>query len=263
MVAGLPRHVVDRVIVADGGSTDDTVERRAAPARRSIEAGRGYGRACLAGAQAADDADIIVFMDGDGADDPAAIAGMVDAIRSGSYDFVIGSRARGEREPGSMASHQFFAGLAAGALIGFLYGVRYTDMCAYRAIRRETLLALGMRELTYGWNLEMQMRAARAGLRVLELPVAYRCRAGGEIQSRRQLARIDQGRLTHHRDFRARGAGAGALLIARQVSGCDIADRRHALKPPSTIRRLPVVKLDASEARKSTERATSSARTWR
>ena len=88
---------------------------------------------------------------------------MVEAIESGRYDFVIGSRARGEREPGSMAGHQILAGLAAGALIGLLYGVRYTDMCAYRAMRRDTLLALGMRELTYGWNLEMQMRVARAG----------------------------------------------------------------------------------------------------
>jgi hypothetical protein len=105
---------------------------------------------------------------------------MVAAIASGSYDFVIGSRARGKREPGSMAGHQILAGLAAGALIGLLYGVRYTDMCAYRAMRRDTLLALGMRELTYGWNLEMQMRVARAGLRVLELPVPYRRRSGGE-----------------------------------------------------------------------------------
>jgi len=79
-----------------------------------------------------------------------------------------------------MASHQILSGLVAGALIGLCYGVRYTDMCAYRAIRRDTLLALGMRELTYGWNLEMQMRVARAGLRVLELPVSYRRRSGGQ-----------------------------------------------------------------------------------
>jgi glycosyltransferase involved in cell wall biosynthesis len=180
VVAGLPRHVVDRVIVADGGSTDDTIAQARRAGAETIEAGRGYGRACLAGAQAADDADIIVFMDGDGADDPAAIADMVAALRSSRYDFVIGSRARGERERGSMASHQILSGLVAGALIGLFYGVRYTDMCAYRAIPRTTLLALGMRELTYGWNLEMQMRVARAGLRVLELPVAYRRRIGGQ-----------------------------------------------------------------------------------
>jgi len=180
VVAGLPRRVVDRVIVADGGSSDDTIAQARHAGAETIEAGRGYGRACLAGVQAADDADITVFMDGDGADDPAAIADMVAALRSGRYDFVIGSRARGKRERGSMASHQILSGLVAGTLIGLFYGVRYTDMCAYRAIRRDTLLALGMRELTYGWNLEMQMRVARAGLRVLELPVAYRRRIGGQ-----------------------------------------------------------------------------------
>jgi len=132
------------------------------------------------GAQAAETADIIVFMDGDGADDPAAIASIVAPIRAGECDFVIGSRARGQREPGSISAHQILAGQVAGWLIRLLYGVRYTDMCAFRAIRRDTLLALGMRELTYGWNLEMQMRVARAGLRVLEVPVAYRRRIGGE-----------------------------------------------------------------------------------
>jgi glycosyltransferase involved in cell wall biosynthesis len=145
-----------------------------------IEVGRGYGRACLAGAEAAQPDDILVFMDGDGADDPAAIATMVDALRSGGYEFVIASRAHGKREPGSMAAHQLLAGDIAGRLTGLLYGVRYTDMCAFRAIRRDTLLKLGMRELTYGWNLEMQMRAARAGLRILEVPVDYRRRIGGE-----------------------------------------------------------------------------------
>jgi glycosyltransferase involved in cell wall biosynthesis len=178
VITSIPRSIVGQVIVADGGSKDGTADIARQAGAEVLRVGRGYGRACLAGAEAAD-ADIVVFMDGDGADDPGAIAGMVDAIASSGYDFVIGSRARGDREPGSMATHQILAGLAAGALIRLLYGVRYTDMCAFRAIRRDTLLALGMRELTYGWNLEMQMRAARAGLRVLEFPVAYRCRSGG------------------------------------------------------------------------------------
>jgi len=180
VVASIPRDVASRVIVADGGSVDGTADVARRAGAEVISVGRGYGRACLAGAQAGDDADIVAFMDGDGADDPAALAAMVQAIASGEYDFVIGSRARGTREPGSMAGHQILAGRAAGALIGLLYGVRYTDMCAYRAMRRDTLFALGMRELTYGWNLEMQMRVARAGLRVLELPVPYRRRSGGE-----------------------------------------------------------------------------------
>jgi glycosyltransferase involved in cell wall biosynthesis len=180
VVAELPRDVVDRVIVVDGGSADGTHEAARRAGAEVVAVGRGYGRACLAGAHAAEAGDIVVFMDGDGADDPAAIAALVAPIRAGTYDFVIGSRALGRREPGSMASHQIAAGLIAGRLTKLLYGVRYTDMCAFRAIRRDTLLALGMRELTYGWNLEMQMRVARAGLRVLELPVPYRCRLGGQ-----------------------------------------------------------------------------------
>jgi glycosyltransferase involved in cell wall biosynthesis len=180
VVAELPRTVIDRVIVADGGSTDGTQDRARSAGAEVVAVGRGYGLACLTGTLAAGDDDIVVFMDGDGADDPAAIAALVDPIRTGDYDFVIASRARGEREPGSMAAHQLLAGVLAGRLTGLLYGVRYTDMCAFRSIRRDTLLKLGMRELTYGWNLEMQMRVARAGLRVLEVPVGYRKRLGGE-----------------------------------------------------------------------------------
>jgi glycosyltransferase involved in cell wall biosynthesis len=180
VVAEISRDVVGRVIVADGGSRDGTEEIARRAGAEVIAVGRGYGLACLRGAQAAQSGDIIVFMDGDGADDPTAIATLVAPIRSGAYDFVIASRARGAREPGSMAWHQLVAGHIAGALTRLLYGVRYTDMCAFRAIRRDTLLTLGMRELTYGWNLEMQMRVARAGLRILEVPVAYRRRLGGQ-----------------------------------------------------------------------------------
>jgi glycosyltransferase involved in cell wall biosynthesis len=176
----MPRDIIDRIIVADGGSNDGTADKARGAGAEVIGVGRGYGLACLKGAEAADATDIIVFMDGDGADDPAAIIALVAPVRSGVYDFVIASRALGEREPGSMAWHQLFAGQIAGLLTQLLYGVRYTDMCAYRAIRRDTLLALGMRELTYGWNLEMQMRVARLGLRVLEVPVPYRRRIGGQ-----------------------------------------------------------------------------------
>jgi glycosyltransferase involved in cell wall biosynthesis len=179
VVRSVPRDIVGRVIVSDGGSRDETIARARRAGADIVEAGSGYGRACLKASELADDADILVFMDGDGADDPRAIATLVAPIEAGAADFVIGSRVRGEREPGSMAWHQVAAGMAAGWLIHRLYGVRYTDMCAFRAIRRDALLALGMRELTYGWNLEMQMRAARAGYRIVELPVTYRCRAGG------------------------------------------------------------------------------------
>src|SRR5262249_54027692 len=142
VVAELPRDVIDRVIVADGGSTDGTPEQARHAGAEVIVVGRGYGRACLKGAQAAAARAIVVFMDGDGADDPAAIATLVAPIRAGAFDFVIASRARGEREPGSMAWHQLLAGRVAGVLTRGLYGVRYTDMCALRAIRRDTLLKL-------------------------------------------------------------------------------------------------------------------------
>ena len=179
VVRSIPRPLVGRIIVADGGSRDATVLRAQEAGAEVIGAGRGYGRACLAATMAAADADIVVFMDGDGADNPQEIAGLLEPIRSGRFDFVIGSRARGKREPGSIAWHQLAAGILAGWGMRLLYGVRYTDMCAFRAIRRDALLELGMRELTYGWNIEMQMRAARAGLRILEIPVDYRRRSGG------------------------------------------------------------------------------------
>jgi glycosyltransferase involved in cell wall biosynthesis len=179
VVRAIPRTSVAHVIVADGGSRDATAAQAALAGAEVLHAGRGYGQACLAAAERAADADILVFMDGDGADDPASITALVAPIEAGTHDFVIGSRVRGAREPGSMAWHQIVAGRVAGFMVQRLYGVRYTDMCAFRAIRRDALLALGMCELTYGWNLEMQMRAARAGLRILEVPVPYRCRTGG------------------------------------------------------------------------------------
>ncbi len=179
VVRASPRPPVDRVIVVDGPSTDATAARAAEAGADVSKVGRGYGHACAAAVEAAPEVEIVVFMDGDGADDPACIADLIAPIRAGTHDFVIGSRVRGEREPGSMAWHQVAAGLLAGALLRVLYGVRYTDMCAFRAIRREQLLHLRMREMTYGWNIEMQMRAARAGLRILELPVPYRRRSGG------------------------------------------------------------------------------------
>jgi len=170
------------VIVVDNGSTDRTADRaRAAGARVVAEPRRGYGRACAAGIRAlSPQSDVVVFLDGDGSDCPEFMDRLVDPIVAGTHDFVIGSRTRGQREPGSMNFQQIFSGRVAGWLLSILYGVRYSDMCPFRAIRRDALEQLGMREKTYGWNLEMQMRAARAGLRILEVPVNHRCRAGGK-----------------------------------------------------------------------------------
>ena len=105
---------------------------------------------------------------------------MLEPIVNGTYDFVIGSRTRGRREVGSMNLPQLLAGRTAGLILRVLYGVRFSDMCPFRAIRRDALEKLGMQEETYGWNLEMQIRAARAGLRILEVPVDHRRRRGGQ-----------------------------------------------------------------------------------
>ena len=188
VIRTIPRDLVERVIVADSHSSDGTAARAAGAGADVIRVGRGYGRACLAGVDAAQEADIIVFMDGDGADDPARIAALVEPIRAGGYDFVVGSRVRGEREPGSIAWHQIAAGRLAGLAMRGLYGARYTDMCAFRAIRRDRLMDLGMCEMTYGWNVEMQMRAARARLRTLEIPVPCRRRIGGASKVAGNLA---------------------------------------------------------------------------
>ncbi|WP_246725503.1 glycosyltransferase family 2 protein [Beijerinckia sp. L45] len=180
LLGAVPRDVVDQIIVADGGSTDATIALARAAGATVIEAGRGYGRACLKASEAAPGDAIMVFMDGDGADDPAMIAALVAPIQAGAQDFVIGSRVTGTREPGSMGWHQVSAGIAAGLAMRALYAVRYTDMCAFRAIGRDMLFGLAMQEMTYGWNLEMQMKVARNRLRVLEIPVPNRCRTGGK-----------------------------------------------------------------------------------
>src|SRR5215510_11328289 len=173
--------VPGEVIVVDNGSTDRTAEQAREAGARVVTAPRGYGRACAAGVRVlSPGSDIVVFLDGDGSDVPAFMPQLIEPIVRGTHDFVIGSRTRGQRETGSMNYQQILSGRIAGWITQLLYGVRYTDMCPFRAIRRDALAKLDMREKTYGWNLEMQMKAARADLRILEVPVNHRCRTGGE-----------------------------------------------------------------------------------
>lgn len=177
----LLRPEVREVVVADNRSTDATAERaRAAGAHVVFEPVRGYGQACAAAAAAADSlSDVIVFVDGDGSDVPEELHTLVDPVLEGRCDFVVGSRIRGVREPGSMLPAQLIAGWMANVLLRMRYGVRYTDMGPFRAISRQALAAMQMSEMTYGWNLEMQMKAARNRLRILEVPVRYRRRQAG------------------------------------------------------------------------------------
>jgi glycosyltransferase involved in cell wall biosynthesis len=163
VISGIPRMLVHEIIVADSMSDDGTATIAAAAGAAAAQAECG----------------IIVFMDGDGSDRADLMPLLLAPIQAGTHDFVIGSRVRGVREKGAMSWHQVLAGRLLGGAIGVLTGVRYTDMCAFRAISRDALERLRLREMTYGWNIEMQMQAARAGLRILEIPLPYRRRAGG------------------------------------------------------------------------------------
>ena len=172
---------VSEVVVVDGGSRDRTAERAAAAgARVIVEPRRGYGRAVQAGIAAArDEAEILVFLDGDGSDPAEFIPDLVSPIAAGQAIFVVGSRVRGPREPGSLAPQQVLAAHVGGLLLRLVYGASFTDLSPFRAVRRDELERLGMKEETYGWNLEMLMRVAAARLPALEIAVGQRRRIGG------------------------------------------------------------------------------------
>jgi glycosyltransferase involved in cell wall biosynthesis len=171
---------IEQVIVVDNGSDDDTARlATAAGAIVACEPRRGYGRACHTGVLAAGDVELIVLMDGDRSDRCDDLPLLLRPLLAGEADLVIGSRTLGSYEPGSLLPQQLFGNWVAARLLHLLYGVRVTDIGPFRVIRRRDLLQLGMREMTYGWSVEMIARAARRGLRIQEVPVTYRKRAGG------------------------------------------------------------------------------------
>jgi glycosyltransferase involved in cell wall biosynthesis len=169
------------IYVVDNGSTDATASRAAAAGATVVsQPQRGYGRACLAGALATGDLDLLIYLDGDRSDCPGDLPRLLHPLLAGDADLVLGSRVLGSTEPGALTVPQRFGNWLATRLLRLLYGVRLTDVGPFRVIRRRDLLALGMSEPTYGWPVEMIARAARRGLRVREVPVTWRRRAGGQ-----------------------------------------------------------------------------------
>jgi glycosyltransferase involved in cell wall biosynthesis len=179
VLADIPAGLVDQVLVVDSDSTDETAHiARQMGAEVVREPRRGYGRACLTGLAAADHPDVVVFLDGDYSDRPAEISRLLEPLREGNADIVIGSRLAGERMAGSMPWHAVVGNRLAARLIAFLSGVCLTDLGPFRAARYQPLIALGLRESTYGWPVEMIMKGARRGLRISEVPVSYHPRIG-------------------------------------------------------------------------------------
>ena len=172
--------LVDDIVVCDNGSTDATAERaRAAGARVVSEPTPGYGIACLTAIAALDDVDLVLFVDGDQAFDVRQVTRLLDAIDRGA-DLVIGSRVLGQMQPGALALPQIVGNRVAGLLISLLWRQRVTDLGPFRVIRRTALAALDMQDKTYGWTVEMQIKAIQRKMRVAEVPVDSRRRQHGK-----------------------------------------------------------------------------------
>ncbi len=179
----IPQDLVSEVVVVNNASTDDTEriarERGATVLREPVS---GYGRACLKGIEYLGNAgrlpDIVVFLDADHSDYPEEMRNLVDPILTDKADLVIGSRVLGKKEKGAMTPQQVFGNWLATGLLKLFYGVKFTDLGPFRAIRYSSLVALDMQDKTYGWTVEMQVKAAKKKMRCVEVPVRYRKRIG-------------------------------------------------------------------------------------
>lgn len=177
VINDIPKSLVQEIIVVDNGCTDRTAEiARKHGAKVVREPQRGYGSACLAGIAAVQTADIVVFLDGDYSDDPTEMPSLVQPIQEGLAEFVIGTRIPSEK--GALLPQARFGNKFATFLMRIFFGVRYTDLGPFRAIRYEQLQALDMQDKNFGWTIEMQLKATKMGLNVCEVPVSYRKRIG-------------------------------------------------------------------------------------
>lgn len=181
VVEGLIRAGLAEVVVVDNGSTDSTADRASkAGAKVVVEPRRGYGQACWAGFQAAPEADLVVFLDGDGSDDPAEAPRILTPLLEGRADLVLGTRLVEGSEAGALKFQARLGNWIVTRLIRALYGLSLADIPSFRAIARKDLERLDMRERTYGWPVEMVVKAAKHGYRVCEVPIRYRKRRGGD-----------------------------------------------------------------------------------
>jgi glycosyltransferase involved in cell wall biosynthesis len=179
VLADLPSDLVTEVIVVDSNSTDGTPGIAGSMGARVIEEPRrGYGRACLTGLAHANSPDVVVFLDGDYSDRPAELPFILAPIIDGRADITLGSRLSEKRNPGALLWHQALGNRIAAGLITVLYGVRITDLGPFRAARAEVLCGLELEEVTYGWAVEMILKGARKGFRIVEVPVSYYPRIG-------------------------------------------------------------------------------------
>jgi len=179
VLADLPSHLTTEVIVVDSNSNDGTPEIAARMGARVIqEPRRGYGRACLTGLAAANSPDVVVFLDGDYSDRPSELPILLAPITEGRADITLGSRLHERRSAGALPWHQVLGNRLAAALIRLLYGLEISDLGPFRAARAEVLHALALEETTYGWAVEMILKGALAGFRVVEVPVSYYPRIG-------------------------------------------------------------------------------------
>jgi len=183
VISDIPPDIADEIVVIDNGSTD-TTSLRAKEAGATVirEQARGYGNACLRGIEylieKGSSTDIVVFLDGDYSDHPEEMRELVKPIENDDYDLVIGSRMSGKRERGALLPQAIFGNKLSAFLINMFYGVKFTDLGPFRAVKFKKLLELDMEDKTFGWTVEMQVKAAKRGFRCIEIPVSYRKRIG-------------------------------------------------------------------------------------